>query len=110
MPRRALRPCAAPTCGALVERGYCARHAHRAAPLERWRGSSRARGYDQEWRLFRRAFLDEPENQTCADCGAPSRDVHHLQKVADHPELRLVKSNCRALCQACHSRRTARGE
>ncbi|WP_242847225.1 HNH endonuclease [Desulfosporosinus acididurans] len=55
------------------------------------------------------------EHPLCEDCLeqdalTPSREVHHKKKVRDFPELRLVKSNLRALCKSCHSTRTARGE
>jgi hypothetical protein len=44
------------------------------------------------------------------DIVRPATEPHHLKKVAQHPELRLVEENCRALCHEHHSARTARGE
>lgn len=77
------------------------------------RPNSCARGYDRRWRSFRAAFLKR--HPYCEDCLAaqlvrPSREVHHIAKVADAPERRLDETNCRALCKRCHSQRTARGE
>jgi 5-methylcytosine-specific restriction endonuclease McrA len=40
----------------------------------------------------------------------PATDVHHVAKVAEHPELKLIESNCKALCHECHSARTGKGE
>lgn len=65
------------------------------------------------WRNFRDWFL--ARHPLCEDCLAegkiePAEEVHHLKKVADHPELRLVEANCRGLCKPHHSRRTAAGE
>lgn len=111
MPTRALRPCAAPNCAALVTRGYCAAHGHRTRTLERWRGSSTERGYDAAWRRFRAWFIQQPENVMCADCKQEfTQEVHHVKKLRDFPELRLNPANCRGLCKACHSARTLRNE
>jgi 5-methylcytosine-specific restriction protein A len=107
------KPCARPGCAELVVRGYC--EAHRAAATstrwqshDRFRGSSRERGYDTNWERFRRMFL--ARHPACEDCGRLASEVHHEKKVAEHPELKLVESNCHALCKGCHSVRTARGE
>lgn len=118
---RAKRPCAAPCCPALVESGYCANHASRVIAKQQLydnqRGSSAKRGYDAAWKRFRKWFLSKPEHALCEDCRdkrepqlVRSTEVHHVKKVADYPELRLVESNCRGLCKTCHSARTARGE
>jgi 5-methylcytosine-specific restriction endonuclease McrA len=37
-------------------------------------------------------------------------DVHHVMKVAENPEMKLIESNCMALCHECHSARTGMGE
>jgi 5-methylcytosine-specific restriction enzyme A len=107
------KPCARPGCAELVGFGYCDAH-RREAQLKRWelldrgRGSSRARGYDHTWERFRRMFL--ARHPDCADCGRLADQVHHLEKVKVRPDLKLVESNCLALCEACHTVRTARGE
>ena len=77
------------------------------------RGNSTERGYDGAWRRFRAAFLRA--NPLCADCYSTGEviaaaEVHHLVKLRDAPGRRLDPTNCRALCQPCHSARTARGE
>jgi 5-methylcytosine-specific restriction protein A len=78
-----------------------------------WRGSAASRGYDGAWKRFRAGFLRS--NPLCADCFAaavltPASEVHHIRKLRDHPELRLVWSNAMGLCRPCHSTRTANGE
>jgi 5-methylcytosine-specific restriction protein A len=75
--------------------------------------SAAKRGYDRRWRAFRKWFL--MENPICRDCLARNQyvvatEVHHIRKIADHPELRLDVSNCMSLCTSCHGRRSARGE
>jgi 5-methylcytosine-specific restriction protein A len=113
MPRRAQRPCKTAGCAELVaaDTGYCTAH-QKCKPgenrLTAWR-----RGYDGAWQRFRLMFLRK--NPLCDDClkterVEPATEVHHLLKVADHPELKLVESNCMALCKSCHSVRTNRGE
>lgn len=71
---------------------------------------------DRRWRRFRKSYL--AEHPTCVDCEARgdypvvATNVHHLRKRADDPtgESWFDPANCIALCQSCHSRRTARGE
>src|SRR5258708_22667847 len=107
------RPCARPGCPELVSRGYCEAHRSEAntarwQTLDRWRGTSRARGYDVNWERFRKWYL--ARHPGCVDCGRLATEVHHIAKVKDHPELKLVEENCMALCKADHTARTARGE
>lgn len=73
------------------------------------RGTAAERGYDALWRRFRTMFI--ARHPVCEDCDRqPTREVHHIKKLAEHPELRLVESNCMGLCTRCHSIRTNRGE
>ena len=105
--------------------GYCDDHRQAAidkanehrSQLDKHRGSARQRGYDGTWERLRKMYLRE--QPLCEDCLenslddvtlTPAVEVHHKKKVRDFPELRLVWSNLRALCKACHSKRTARGE
>lgn len=103
-----LRPCAQPGCRELVERGRCSKHS-----LDRFRGNSSERGYDAAWQRFRSWFVSR--HPLCADCEEvgqvnATEEVHHIRKLAEFPELRLVESNCMGLCKSCHSVRTRRGE
>ena len=79
---------------------------------DRERGSPSARGYDRLWYRFRAAYL--AANPLCVDCGparlTPATELHHIQKLSARPELRLEPANLMALCRACHSVRTRRGE
>lgn len=75
--------------------------------------SSSQRGYDSSWRMVRQQHIED--NPLCYDCLAQGiytegRDVHHLIKLADRPDLRDVASNLMTLCHSCHSIRTAKGE
>lgn len=94
----------------LVDYGYCAACEPRSpkALADQHRGSSTERGYDARWQRFRLWFLHR--HPLCEDCGRLAVDVHHKLKVKDHPEFRLVESNCMALCKPCHTVRTDRGE
>jgi 5-methylcytosine-specific restriction enzyme A len=106
----AKKPCARVGCVALVDRGYCAEH-QASAPArvaEERRGSSWKRGYDGAWLRFRKWFLNR--HPVCEDCGRLATEPHHIKKVKEYLELRLVEINCKALCHDCHSKRTARGE
>jgi 5-methylcytosine-specific restriction protein A len=96
----------------LVQSGRCAAHERqRNRAVDERRGNSSERGYDAAWQRFRAAYL--AEHPLCVDCEpriSISTDVHHMKKVRDYPELRLDPDNCMALCHACHSARTKRGE
>ncbi|MHB1651403.1 MAG: HNH endonuclease [Desulfitobacteriaceae bacterium] len=123
MPTRANRPCKQRGCPNLTRdiSGYCGDHRQIAidksnawkAQLDRHRGSARERGYDGTWKRLRKMYLREhPLCEDCLEQGRlePATEVHHKEKVREHPELRLAISNLRALSKECHSRRTARGE
>lgn len=107
------RPCLQPGCSALVIRGYCQEHKP-DADRQRWqgydrcRGSSRERGYDHNWERFRKMYL--ARHPVCNDCGRLATEVHHVAKVKDRPDLKLVEANCMGLCKPCHTVRTDRGE
>ena len=81
--------------------------------VDRARGSAASRGYDADWRRFRAAILRA--DPWCADCAKrgrlqPADELHHIAKLADHPERRLDPENVMPLCHRCHAIRTARGE
>lgn len=104
-------PCRVSTCPAFAERaGYCVAHTvEHARGFDRSRGTPAQRGYDADWRRFRSSIL--AQRPVCQDCDRdPAREVHHLLKVREYPSLRLAAGNVLALCKACHSARTLRGE
>ena len=101
-----LRPCRQPLCPTLVPYGYCKEHQH---PVIVNRPNSNDRGYDYRHQCFRKRYL--AKYPMCHDCEIrPAKDLHHVKKLREFPELRLVESNCLGLCHVCHSIRTARGE
>ena len=77
------------------------------AAADKARPSMAARGYDRDWYRLRAAILRA--NPVCS-CGEPTRVVDHVQSIRSRPDLRLVASNCRALCKRCHDQRTARDQ
>jgi len=40
----------------------------------------------------------------------PAKEIHHIKKLKDHPELKYDENNLIGLCKMHHSVRTARGE
>lgn len=56
----------------------------------------------RKWKKFSRWF--RARHPLCEICGRVTEVVHHVQSVADRPDLALVESNCQALCNRCHSR------
>lgn len=100
--------------------GYCDKHKNQykrqyGKQTDARRGTARERGYDNKWEKFRDWFLSLPGNQICHRClelcgdVRPSEVVHHIQPVADRPDLRLVEDNCQPLCRSCHEEIHGRG-
>jgi len=108
--------CNYPTCSKLLsEGGYCSKHLQQSPSkiADDNRGNSNARGYDYRWRQFRESYLRE--HPLCADCAAKgivtvATEIHHIQKLALHPELKYDDDNLLCLCHRCHSVRTANNE
>ena len=110
MPAAPKRRCSFPTCPELVDSGRCAQH---SKDPEELRGKTAERGYDGVWRKFRLWFLKR--HPICVDCETEgivraATEVHHVKKLKQFPELRLVESNVRGLCWPHHNIRTGKGE
>lgn len=75
---------------------------------DRTRGHAASRGYDYQWQVFRRGYLQA--HPICYDCGAEATDLHHIVKLKDRPDLKYDEQNLLALCYRCHQVRTSRGE
>lgn len=49
------------------------------------------------------------EESTCwlrlEGCTIVATQIDHIYPVSDHPELELVRSNCRGACRSCNQRR-----
>ena len=111
MPRIPNHPCAHPGCPNLVPRGakYCDEHV--SAHADEVRGSAAARGYGRRWQRERVRFL--ATHPLCEDCKAQGRyvkatDVDHVVPHRGVMALFWDRSNWRALCHSCHSRKTRR--
>jgi 5-methylcytosine-specific restriction protein A len=82
-----------------------------ARPREPHTKSTTERGYGWDWRRFRINYL--AEHPLCVDClpiVTPATELHHIEKIKDAPHKRLDWDNIIPLCDACHNRRTAKGE
>jgi 5-methylcytosine-specific restriction protein A len=106
----AKRPCGAPGCRTLVDKGYCTAHEPPVKDYERFRGSAASRGYNYRWQRFREQYLSLSENVMCHLCFIKvATDIHHKQKLTLHPELKYELGNLQALCKECHSKLTQAG-
>ena len=70
-------------------------------------------GYDYRWQKFRERYLIA--NPFCEDCiehgkVADATEIHHIEKLTDAPHKKFELQNLRALCNACHTSRTRRGQ
>ena len=79
----------------------------RKAILDARRPSAPERGYDAAWRKVRRQFIETHPKCCYSGCTEPTQEVHHVQTIADRPDLRLRWSNLRPLCKSHHSAITA---
>jgi 5-methylcytosine-specific restriction protein A len=77
------------------------------------RGTSTARGFTWRWRqLSLRYRANHPLCERCLAAGrtVPATEVHHKLKHGGDPSLVMDSDQLEALCHACHSSATARGE
>lgn len=101
------RPCGQVGCSELVDKGYCSLHARSVAmQKEKWRGSAASRGYDKAWAKVRAQALKR-DNYCCKRCERRgivrlAVEVHHIYKVATHPQFRLVLRLVVSVCRECH--------
>jgi 5-methylcytosine-specific restriction protein A len=127
VPDRPWRVCRKFGCNALTQRksGFCelheawweeqqaARLKARKARLDARRGSAAARGYGRKWREAREEYLrDHPLCVLCLDRGIvrPALVVDHIIPHRGDVGLFWDEDNWQALCVACHTAKTARGE
>lgn len=110
MPMRPKQPCRNPTCGTLVDRGYCPAHTkamRREVDSRPERVASRLFYRTKAWREARAAYLRE--HPVCEICDQqPSAMVDHKQTRRERPDLELNPGNFQAACWSCHSEVTAR--
>lgn len=111
MPTAPKRHCLEPGCPELVTHGRCRVHQTREyRRIERYRGSSTARGYDADWRRIRaRVLAAEPSCRACRAMGVVTlaRHVDHIIPLMQGG-ARLDRANLQPLCEQCHAEKTAR--
>jgi len=65
-------------------------------------GRKRSQEEERKWQEFRQKVLKK-FNNTCILCSRnPAREVHHIKKVSDYPELEYDLNNVQLLCLECH--------
>lgn len=101
------------SCGNIVpsgERCACQKASDRArkARHDRRRPSSRQRGYNNEWRKARAAFL--LAHPYCAMCGAPASHVDHIIPHKGDKRLFWDRTNWQPLCAHHHNSTKQREE
>lgn len=78
----------------------------RMKQYERQRGTSTERGYDANWRRYRERFL--AVNPWCVECNRLANVVDHITPHRGNERLFWDPSNHQAMCDSCHSSKTAR--
>lgn len=110
MPYSPQRPCRAPGCPHLAERGhlYCTQH----SSLEHTHDHDRTaaeRGYTYRWQKASRAYLRA--HPLCAECARHGQYtkadvVDHITPHRGDYSLFWDKTNWQPLCKECHDRKT----
>lgn len=108
MPSKPSRLC--PRCKRVVK-GACEQcNKQRETQYDKWRGTSRERGYTTEWDAYSVSF--RAQRPLCEQCEAngilrESKVVDHIKPAAHFPELFWDPSNHRALCVSCNTAKSA---
>jgi 5-methylcytosine-specific restriction protein A len=87
-------------CGGYYEGKWC----HCRAKKKNRVGTN-DRGYGDDWRRLSERFRKvNPLCQPCYNAGriTAARECHHIEAIADRPDLRLDESNLVAVCRQCH--------
>jgi 5-methylcytosine-specific restriction protein A len=115
MPIAPKRPCPAPGCRALVNRGYCDQHQR---SRQRAYNKTLDRQADQrfykgrQWMAVRRAHLEsEPLCRMCRQSGRLTTATHVDHIIPrDRGGADYDDANLQSLCMPCHSAKTRREE
>ena len=86
-------------CGAIVK-GRCP-----TCSKQPRQGKTAERGYDNRWtELSKRKRANDPLCERCLGEGkvTAASEVHHIEKIADRPDLRLAWDNLMSVCHECH--------
>ena len=79
---------------------------YRSKTSQRFKGTKQQRGYGGEWEHI--SNMIRSQHPVCQMCNAaPSEDVDHIIPFRGIKDpLRTDRNNLRAVCRACHSRKT----
>ena len=113
MGQKAMRECCVAGCHNLTRDGYCQVHVHlklqRHSIYDRTDRDKQAAAFykSDAWRKAR-ALSMARHYGLCQDCLEHdiTKDavmVHHVKPLRQYPELALVQSNLRPLCNRCHA-------
>lgn len=118
MPRRAKKPCNYPGCPELVTAGqrYCDTHTKKAekqrqARYDKYQRDKQSAKFhsSRAWQKTRNRKLKlNPLCEYCLpDNITPATEVDHIIPIKVDWSFRLVMSNLKSSCHACHMRKTA---
>lgn len=109
MGRKPLKECYVPGCHTLTRTGYCAEHMDRKNMRHKiydntLRDKQSMNFYKSDAWIKARALSLATHFGICQDCGGTAEMVHHIKPLRKYPELALVQSNLRPLCNKCHAK------
>jgi 5-methylcytosine-specific restriction protein A len=107
MPKRPLRPCVHPGCGALLAHGQrCDKHPTPGSFADRARGTRHERGYGAAWDKLRLRILAR-DGALCQPCarrgvGTPGCNIvdHRINKERGGTD---DEANLQTICAPCHA-------
>ncbi len=105
MPRSSKKPCSAPSCGALTDSRFCAKHKATKSKHK----TKVELGYDYGWIKLSKRY--KQANPLCVHCLAKDKIVpveicDHIIPVHIHPDGVKDEDNLQSLCRSCHHIKT----
>lgn len=105
------KACRYPRCPGIVtdrKKKYCPDHEQEEQTWESRRTRPKNKFYDSSaW--VKLSKYKRGINPMCERCNArPSKEVHHIKRLDDFPELALELDNLEALCKSCHAKESQR--
>ena len=108
MGKKPLRECRKSGCHNLTRTGYCDKHLkvenQRHKVYDQYKRDKKAAAFykSDEWKKARLIAMARCFG-ICQDCGGTATMVHHIKPLRLYPELALVQSNLKPLCDKCHA-------
>lgn len=93
-------------CPKLTRERYCEDHKELSNNYDQYRDNAARRGYGNQWRKSRVAYLTQ--HPICVRCGDIATVVDHIVPHKGNMDLFWKVGNWQPLCKTCHDRKTVK--